>query len=354
LPLHSYIDKKNARRYDDCLKYTVVSGKKALEHAGLSKDKHQEAFSKLDMARCGVLIGTGMGGLSVFQDGEPRGRAGRQEEAGGSCRGQRVRGASRRRAAAARAGRAGLGAAQLKQAAAALALLGGMEQRQASRRAPAARAPPALAPEGHRGVCGQGPAPPASAGASAPFQNINHTLTHPPTPHPPAPGVKSLVEKGYKKISPFFIPYAITNMGGALLAIDTGFMGPNYSISTACATANYAFVAAANHIRNGDADMIVAGGSEAPIIPVGLGGFVACRALSTRNDEPVKASRCGPGLHRRGGAGGLMRRQCCKASLGSAAPPPPPPPLLPPPPPSPRPPRPPPNAGPGTRTATAL
>jgi 3-oxoacyl-[acyl-carrier-protein] synthase II len=103
--------------------------------------------------------------------------------------------------------------------------------------------------------------------------------------------VKNLVEKGHKKISPFFIPYAITNMGGALLAIDTGFMGPNYSISTACATANYAFVSAANHIRNGDADLMVVGGSEAPIIPVGLGGFVACRALSTRNDEPQRASR---------------------------------------------------------------
>lgn len=54
-------------------------------------------------------------------------------------------------------------------------------------------------------------------------------------------------------------------------------MGPNYSISTACATANYCFVAAANHIRKGDADIIIAGGSEAPIIPVGVGGFVACR-----------------------------------------------------------------------------
>ena len=54
-------------------------------------------------------------------------------------------------------------------------------------------------------------------------------------------------------------------------------MGPNYSISTACATANFAFVAAANHIRSGDADVMLAGGTEAPIIPVGLGGFVACR-----------------------------------------------------------------------------
>ena len=65
--------------------------------------------------------------------------------------------------------------------------------------------------------------------------------------------------------------------GGALVGMEYGFMGPNYSISTACATANYCFVAAANHIRNGEADMILAGGSEAPIIPVGLGGFVACR-----------------------------------------------------------------------------
>ena len=64
------------------------------------------------------------------------------------------------------------------------------------------------------------------------------------------------------------------------MAIDTGFMGPNYSISTACATANYAFVAAANHIRKGEADVMLVGGSEAPIIPVGLGGFVACRCVS--------------------------------------------------------------------------
>ncbi|KAI8469757.1 MAG: thiolase-like protein [Monoraphidium minutum] len=164
------IDKKNARRYDDCLKYTMVSGKKALKMAGLEKGNGE--FEKLDKTRCGILVGSGMGGLQVFQD-----------------------------------------------------------------------------------------------------------------------GVVNLVEKGYKKISPFFIPYAITNMGGALLAIDTGFMGPNYSISTACATANYAYVSAANHIRQGEADLMVVGGSEAPIIPVGLGGFVACRALSTRNDEPTKASR---------------------------------------------------------------
>ena len=164
------IDHKNNRRMDDCLRYALVSGKKAMMSAGI--EIGNEAFEKLNKDRCGVLIGSGMGGLTVFQD-----------------------------------------------------------------------------------------------------------------------GVTNLVTKGVKKISPFFIPYAITNMGGALLAIDAGFTGPNYSISTACATSNYAFHAAATHIRNGDADLIVCGGAEAPIIPVGLGGFVACRALSTRNDEPHLASR---------------------------------------------------------------
>lgn len=163
-----YIDKKNDRRMDDCIRYALVSGKKALEDAGLS----DETLSNMDKQRIGVLAGSGMGGLTVFQD-----------------------------------------------------------------------------------------------------------------------GVKALVQKGAKRITPFFIPYAITNMGGAMLAIEKGFMGPNYSISTACATANYCFHAAASHIRNGDADIIVAGGCEAPIIPVGLGGFVACRALSANNKDPTGASR---------------------------------------------------------------
>ncbi|KHN25892.1 3-oxoacyl-[acyl-carrier-protein] synthase I, chloroplastic [Glycine soja] len=104
-------------------------------------------------------------------------------------------------------------------------------------------------------------------------------------------GVQALIEKGHRKITPFFIPYAITNMGSALLGIDLGFMGPNYSISTACATSNYCFYAAANHIRRGEADLMIAGGTEAAIIPIGLGGFVACRALSQRNDDPKTASR---------------------------------------------------------------
>ncbi|KAM7530557.1 hypothetical protein LguiB_033967 [Lonicera macranthoides] len=163
-----YIDGKNDRRLDDCLRYCIVAGKKALEHADLGGDKR----SKVDKERAGVLVGTGMGGLTVFSD-----------------------------------------------------------------------------------------------------------------------GVKALIERGYRKITPFFIPYAITNMGSALLAIDLGFMGPNYSISTACATSNYCFYAAANHIRRGEADMMIAGGTEAAIIPIGLGGFVACRALSQRNDDPQTASR---------------------------------------------------------------
>uniref|UniRef100_A0A6N2M7B7 beta-ketoacyl-[acyl-carrier-protein] synthase I n=1 Tax=Salix viminalis TaxID=40686 RepID=A0A6N2M7B7_SALVM len=83
-------------------------------------------------------------------------------------------------------------------------------------------------------------------------------------------GIESLVQKGYKKMSPFFIPYSITNMGSALLAIDTGLMGPNNSISTACATANCCFYLAANHIRRGEAGIMVAGGTEAAVIPTGI------------------------------------------------------------------------------------
>ncbi|KAH7655374.1 3-oxoacyl-[acyl-carrier-protein] synthase II protein [Dioscorea alata] len=165
-----YIDGKNDRRLDDCLRYCLVSGKKALENAGLALGSPE--LEKIDKVRAGVLVGTGMGGLTVFSD-----------------------------------------------------------------------------------------------------------------------GVQALIEKGYRKITPFFIPYAITNMGSALLAMDIGFMGANYSISTACATSNYCFYAAANHIRRGEADIMIAGGTEAAIIPIGIGGFVACRALSQRNDDPKTASR---------------------------------------------------------------
>lgn len=104
-------------------------------------------------------------------------------------------------------------------------------------------------------------------------------------------GVKTLLESGPKRVSPFLIPYILTNMGGAMLAMDLGFMGPNYSISTACATANNAIIAAANHIRNGDANIMIAGGVEAAVIPMAVAGFAACKALSTNNEHPQEASR---------------------------------------------------------------
>jgi 3-oxoacyl-[acyl-carrier-protein] synthase II len=163
-----YLDKKQARRVDSFITYGMVAGKKALEHAGLTGD----ALEKLDKNKCGVLIGSGMGGLGVF------------------------------------------------------------------------------------------------------FENAETLLT-----------------KGCKRVSPFMVPFIITNMAGALIAMDTGFMGPNYSISTACATSNNSIIAAANHIRKGDADLMLCGGTEAAIISLGLAGFCQCKALSQRNDDPKKASR---------------------------------------------------------------
>lgn len=163
-----YIDKKQARRVDPFIRYAMVAGKKALEYGGLTGD----AFNALNKQRCGIIIGSGMGGMTIFHD-----------------------------------------------------------------------------------------------------------------------GVETLVQKSFRRLTPFFVPYIITNMGGALLAIDLGFSGPNYSISTACATSNYCIHAAAQQILHGNADLMLCGGAEAPMTPIGLAGFVACRALSTRNDEPQKASR---------------------------------------------------------------
>ena len=104
-------------------------------------------------------------------------------------------------------------------------------------------------------------------------------------------GANTIISKGCKRLTPFFVPYIITNMAGALLAIELGFQGPNYSISTACATSNFSILAAAEHIQRGDADLMLCGGAEAAINPIGLSGFVACKALSIRNDAPEKASR---------------------------------------------------------------
>ncbi|XP_019198739.1 PREDICTED: 3-oxoacyl-[acyl-carrier-protein] synthase II, chloroplastic-like [Ipomoea nil] len=95
----------------------------------------------------------------------------------------------------------------------------------------------------------------------------------------------------YKKMNPFCVPFATTNMGSAILSMDLGWMGPNYSISTACATSNFCILNAANHIIRGEADMMLSGGSDSVIIPTGVGGFIACRALSQRNNDPTRASR---------------------------------------------------------------
>ncbi len=163
-----HMDKKQARRVDPFIRYTMVAGKKSLENAGLTGKE----LEKLDKSRCGVLVGSGMGGMSIFFEGN-----------------------------------------------------------------------------------------------------------------------KTLFDKGFNRITPFFVPYIITNMGGGLLAIDLGFTGPTYSISTACATANYSIVSAAQHIERGDADLMVCGGSEAPINPIGVAGFVVMKALSERNSDIEGASR---------------------------------------------------------------
>ncbi|KAJ4769264.1 3-oxoacyl-[acyl-carrier-protein] synthase [Rhynchospora pubera] len=165
-----YIDRETERKYDTCWTYGVVSGMKALENAGLGCET--EAFKKIDKARAGILVGTGMGGVGAFTE-----------------------------------------------------------------------------------------------------------------------GFETLKDEGYQELSPALIQNITSNMGSTLLGIHTGFTGPTYSISTACATSNYCICAAANHIRKGSVDVMLAGGTEACIIPAGLTGFIACRALSQRNNDPKTASR---------------------------------------------------------------
>ncbi|XP_072982444.1 3-oxoacyl-[acyl-carrier-protein] synthase II, chloroplastic-like [Typha latifolia] len=162
-----WIAPKLAKRMDKFMLYLLIAGKKALVNGGVTED----VMSQLDKEKCGVLIGSAMGGMKVFND-----------------------------------------------------------------------------------------------------------------------AIEAL-RVSYKKMNPFCVPFATTNMGSAMLAMDLGWMGPNYSISTACATSNFCILNAANHIIRGEADMMLCGGSDAAIIPIGLGGFVACRALSQRNSDPIKASR---------------------------------------------------------------
>ncbi|WP_194436234.1 beta-ketoacyl-ACP synthase II [Vibrio fluminensis] len=104
-------------------------------------------------------------------------------------------------------------------------------------------------------------------------------------------GHTALVSKGPRKVSPFFVPSTIVNMVAGNLSIMRGLRGPNIAISTACTTGLHNIGHAARMIAYGDADAMVAGGSEKASTPLGMAGFGAAKALSTRNDEPQKASR---------------------------------------------------------------
>jgi 3-oxoacyl-[acyl-carrier-protein] synthase II len=96
---------------------------------------------------------------------------------------------------------------------------------------------------------------------------------------------------GWRKISPFFVPGSIINMISGLVSIHYGYKGPNLATVSACSTANHSIGEAARLIEYGDADIMIAGGAESTISPLGIGGFCASRALSVRNDEPAVASR---------------------------------------------------------------
>jgi 3-oxoacyl-[acyl-carrier-protein] synthase II len=98
-------------------------------------------------------------------------------------------------------------------------------------------------------------------------------------------------EKGFRRITPFFIPMTIINEAAGVLSIRYSAKGPNLSIVTACATGTHSIGEAFRTIERGDADVMIAGGSESCICPLGVGGFNAMKALSTRNDEPQRASR---------------------------------------------------------------
>ncbi|WP_406736463.1 beta-ketoacyl-ACP synthase II [Thioclava sp. GXIMD4215] len=98
-------------------------------------------------------------------------------------------------------------------------------------------------------------------------------------------------ERGPKRVSPFFIPSALINLVSGQVSIKHGFKGPNHAVVTACSTGAHAIGDAARLIQWGDADVMVAGGAESPICEIGIAGFNACKALSTKAEDPTKASR---------------------------------------------------------------
>jgi 3-oxoacyl-[acyl-carrier-protein] synthase II len=102
---------------------------------------------------------------------------------------------------------------------------------------------------------------------------------------------RTLFEKGPRRVSPFFIPIAIVNMASSMVSIRLGVKGPQSAVCTACATGTNAIGDAFKIIQRGDADIMIAGGSEAAICPLGIAGFTVMRALSSRNDDPKRASR---------------------------------------------------------------
>ncbi|MEI8288745.1 MAG: beta-ketoacyl-ACP synthase II [Verrucomicrobiota bacterium] len=103
--------------------------------------------------------------------------------------------------------------------------------------------------------------------------------------------LKILLERGPGRLSPFMIPMLISNMASGLVSMYFNLRGPNFATCSACATANHAIGEAWRTIKMGDAQVMLAGGAEATIVPIGIGGFCAMRAMSTRNDDPKTASR---------------------------------------------------------------
>ena len=127
---------------------------------------------------------------------------------------------------------------------------------------------------------------------------------------------KALLEGGPRRISPFFIPAAIINLAAGQVSIRFGAKGPNSATCTACSASAHAIGDAFEIIQRGDADVMIAGGSEAAITPMGVGGFAAMRALSTRNDEP--AARQPPVRQATATASSWARAPACSSSRSSS------------------------------------